>query len=100
MGSQCRPSLKELLTHVVPSVASKWYLLGLMLLDDEQVAQLDNIKSTNFSGGCTMCCVDLLKYWLQTHPNATWIHLVEALESPGVELPGVAMEIKKLFASG
>ena len=36
-------------------------------------------------------------YWLQTHSNATWHQLAEALKSPGVELNNVATMVEDLF---
>ena len=88
--------MKTLQRHVVPRVASDWYQLGLELLDEAKVTELDNIESDD--SDCKRCCFKMLKYWIRTHPNATWNHLVEALESPGVELFSVAAEVKKMFA--
>jgi len=67
-----------------------------MLLDDDQAAELDNIMYNNRD--CKVCCLRMMKYWLQVHPDTNWNHLVEALESPGVDLPAVATKLKNLFA--
>jgi len=77
-------------------VASDWYQLGLELLDEDKVAELDNIETND--SDCKRCCFKMLKYWVRTHPYATWNHLVVALESSGVGLSSVAVELKKLFA--
>ena len=36
----------------------------------------------------------MLMYWLDTHSNATWNDLVEALKTPGVELTNVASMVE------
>ena len=35
--------------------------------------------------------------WLQIDINATWSRIVEALESPGINLASVAADLKKLI---
>ena len=92
-----RPSLKALQRYVVPRVAKKWYSVGLELLDDDKGDYLDIIESTD--NDCKDRCLKMLKYWIQTHPNAMWNHIIQALESPGVELSTVAAELKRLFTS-
>lgn len=39
----------------------------------------------------------MFDYWLETHPDATWCKLAEALKSPGVDLDTVAKDVKELF---
>jgi len=92
-----RPSLKELQRYVVLRVAQKWYSVGLELLDDDKVDELDSIESNDKD--CKKCCLKMLRYWTQTHPNGTWNDIINALESPGVELPTVAAELKAMFTS-
>jgi len=39
----------------------------------------------------------MLKYWLQTHLEASWYQLIKALRAPGVELNSVAADLEKQF---
>ena len=39
----------------------------------------------------------MLMYWLESHSNATWNDLVEALQAPGVELNNVATMVVETF---
>ena len=56
----CRPTLKELQKYgVITSVATKWYEVGIELLNDDQSTQLDIIKANN--SNVTNCCYDMFK---------------------------------------
>ena len=91
------PTTQQLLSFVIPHVASKWYEVGVMLLKEEQESQLLQIES-NYSQDVKKCCFEMFRYWRQTHPNDNWYHVVAALKSPGVELHLVAADIEKKFA--
>ena len=67
-----------------------------MLLEEKQEPCLKTIKATH-GGDAKKCCLDMLRYWMEAHPEATWDHLVKALKSPGVELNTVASDIEKNF---
>ena len=90
------PSTKKLLSLVIPHVATKWYELGAMLLDEDQEDKLKEIQS-NFGGDVHKCCLQMFHFWRESHPEANWYILVEALQSPGVELNAVAFNIRKNF---
>ena len=81
---------------LVAKLAPKWYELGIELLEDEDVIRLTMITA-NHSGDKQKCCLDMLQYWMDTHPEATWHDLVTALKSPGVELAAVASAIESNF---
>jgi len=81
---------------VIVDVSSRWYELGIELLDDNQVGRLEAIKADNDE--VTRRCSAMLNYWLHTHPNATWNHLITALKERGVELNSVADKLYKTFA--
>ena len=81
---------------LVAELAHKWYELGIELLEDEDVIRLTMIKA-NHSGDKQKCCLDMLQYWMDTQPEATWHDLVTALKSPGVELAAVASDIESNF---
>ena len=91
-----RPSKKKILDLVVPHVTTKWYELGVELLAEEQVSQLDVIR-TNYNDTIT-CCREMFWYWLRSNPNASWYHLVECLKSPVIELHALAADIEKFYA--
>ena len=40
-----RPILKDLMIHVIPSVATKWYQLGVILLNANCENELNNIEA-------------------------------------------------------
>ena len=90
------PSTQQLLSFVIPHVASKWYEVGVMLLKEDQESHLDQIK-TNHGQDVTNCCLEMFRYWKQSHPDANWHRLLAALKSPGVELHHVAADIEKKF---
>ena len=91
-----KPSKRKLLDHVVPHVSTRWYDLGIKLLNEEYESHLDVIESSQGSDK-KECCKKMLWYWLSTNTSATWGQLVEALQSPAVELPVVADNVKKLL---
>ena len=90
-----KPSTKKLLQFVA-RIAVKWYEVGAALLEEEQEPQLKLIQ-TNHGSDVRKCCLNMLQYWMDTHPEATWHHLVTALRSPGVDLTTVASDIEKNF---
>ena len=79
---------------MVPHVTQKWEELGIKLLKDHQVAQLNTIKLNNPSDN-RKCCLDMFKHWLQTNTDANWKQLIAELRSPGVDLPVVAEDLEK-----
>ena len=82
--------------HVIPCVASKWYRLGVELFDEREEHKLDTIK-VNHKNDADECCFEMFRVWLQTDINATWSRIVEALESPGINLTSVAADLRKLI---
>ena len=91
-----RPTIKVLLrSKIISSIGIKWYELGITLLDDDQVKQLKVIESNN--NEVTRRCTEMLIYWLESHSDATWNDLVEALQASGVELNNVAAMVKEIF---
>ena len=76
-------------------MASKWFELGAELLDEREEHKLDNIESNHHSD-VNKCCLEMFRMWLKTRVNPTWTRIVEALESPGVQLLSVSADLKKL----
>ena len=78
---------------MIPHVATKWYELGLELLDEKQEHEL-NIIRYNYDSDVKICCLEMFLLWLDTNSDANWWQIVEALKSPGVELSAVAVELE------
>ena len=77
-------------------MATKWYELGLELLDDSQAKHLDIISAN--SPDVTRCCREMFKHWLNAHPTASWYKLVDALRATGIEENTVAGMLESNFA--
>ena len=91
-----KPTKQKILDHVVPYVTPQWYELGVKLLKEDQELHLDVIQS-NHTGDNRKCCMLMFWYWLSTNTSATWKQLIEALQSPAVELPVVAADLEKML---
>ena len=91
-----KPTKKKLLDHVIPHVTSRWYTLGVKLLKEDQESYLDVIES-NHAGDNETCCMKMFWYWLNTNTDATWLQLIDALQSPAVKLPSVAADLEKML---
>ncbi|XP_065907962.1 uncharacterized protein [Dysidea avara] len=78
------PTLKLLNRLVKKSVSSKWYDLGIELLDDDDCGKLDEIQSNNPK---------------DKQPSASWNQLIQALRQPSIELDGLANEIEQKLKS-
>ena len=81
---------------MVPHLSPQWYVLGVKLLKEEQESHLDIIESDH-AGDNKKCCIAMFWYWLSTNAGATWKQLIEALQSPAVELPVVAANLEKML---
>ena len=57
-----KPTMLELLDHVVLRVAARWYHFGLALGVEDYL--LEDIKATE-RGEVEACCTDMLKRWLR-----------------------------------
>jgi len=91
------PVLRDLVNHVVPSVANHWYDLGLQLLDPKYANELDIIEADTKNDAKT-CCRKMFSKWLKTDELARWDKLIEALALTG--LNNVASNIKRLIGQG
>jgi len=81
---------------VKKQVGSKWYDLGVELLEADDVTTLDAIHSGHPSD-LSACCTKMFKIWLEKQPTATWNQLIEALRQPGIELNDLATKIKQML---
>ena len=91
-----KPTKKKLLDHVISQVTSRWYILGVKLLKEDQESYLDVLKS-NHAGDNETCCMEMFWYWLKTNTDATWQQLIEALRSSAVKLPVVAADLENML---
>ena len=74
-----RPALKLLNKHVRKEVSSKWYDLGLELLEQEDEEKLNEIE-TNNPKDAGQCCKEMFRLWLRKCSTATWDQLIQALK--------------------
>ena len=58
-----------------------WYSLGVALL--VPVSKLKEIKSSSPQEGIAQWRIDLLQYWLDSTPTASWSDIITALEKIG-----------------
>jgi len=91
-----RPTLKYLSRHVRGSVGSKWYYLGIELLEADDVKKLDNIRSEH-PADLDICCTKLFELWLEKQPEASWDELIKSLRQPGVDLGHLANKIEQML---
>ena len=69
-----------------------WRDLGIELLGQDEVAELDGIKANN-TDSITKCCSEMLTLWRQRQIGASWNQLIGALVQ--VKLNRIAGEIRK-----
>lgn len=79
---------------MIPNVATKWYELGVELLDEKEECKLDIIES-NCGQDVKKSCLEMFRLWRSTNPDASWWQIVEALKSPGIDLTSVAVELER-----
>ena len=76
-------------------IATKWFELGLVLVDSNKVLKV--IQADNHNDVNTCCCV-MFEKWLERTPDASWSELVTALND--IEMKAAADFITKQFKSG
>ena len=93
-----RPTLRDLLIHVIPSVATNWYDLGVVLLDPNYQNELKIIEANTRNESVTTSCRKMFSKWLDTDKSASWDMLMKALRI--VQLNNVANDIEQLLLQG
>ena len=91
-----RPSLKYLNRYVKQPVGSRWYDLGIELLEADDIEVLDKINSDNPKDH-DRCCTVMFQLWLRKQPTASWNQLIESLKQPGIELTQLAIKIEQML---
>ena len=89
-----RPTLRDLVIHVIPSVAMKWFELGVVLLDPKYQDELSIIEADTRNDAATSCR-KMFSKWLNTDEHASWDKLIKALRT--VQLNNVASDIEQLL---
>ena len=91
-----RPNMKQLLELLREEpIATKWYELGLELLDNS--SHLEVIKANN-QNSVQLCCQEMFQRWLDVKPDASWSELVTALRS--IKMITAADAISKQYETG
>ena len=86
--------MRDLHNIITPKVANEWYNLAIQLFDESQLPRLDEIRDTN-PNDRREGCREMLRYWLDITPTATWDDLFCALRSPSLLLLTTADGIEK-----
>ena len=82
---------------MIPSVATRWYELGLVLLDTKYQNELTIIE-TDIRNDAVTCCRKMFSKWLNTDELASWDKLIKAVRI--VQLNNVASDIERLLLQG
>ena len=81
----CRPSLKDLCEHVVPTVADKWKDIGVHLLDSTLLDQrVLEVIAADHPHSVEACCKSMFEKWLSTQEKASWNQVIEAIQNVGL----------------
>ena len=96
IGHGSRPALRDLARHVIPSVETEWYNLGLELLDPKYESELETIEAGARSEATS--CRKMFSKWLNTDELASWDKLIKALRV--VQLNEIANDIEQLLLQG
>ena len=76
-------------------IATKWYELGLELVDSNKILRVIEADHPN---NVNRCCRVMFEKWLEKTPNASWTQLVSALDS--IKMNAAADAVRKLFMPG
>ena len=71
-----------------------WFTLGVQLLQDEDVVELETIK--NNTAKLTERYLEMFKFWLNRKPEASWRKLIDGLKQ--IKQNSLAFDIEKLFS--
>ena len=77
-------------------VGSKWYNLGIDLLEVDDTEALNTIQSEHPTDVNT-CCTKMFQLWLRKQPTATWNQLLDSLRQPGIGLNHLATSIERML---
>ena len=92
-----RPSIKQLLEVMRIkdiNITTRWRDLGLELVDSNTVQVIE----ANHHSDVETCCRVMFEKWLEKTPDASWSHLITALNK--IEMNTAAVAISKQLKSG
>ena len=75
-----KPTIKLLIKY--KEFAPRWYSLGLQLLEQKYIDDLDIIQA-NYPADTERCCTEMFKHWLNVDTEASWDKLMNTLEKTG-----------------
>ena len=75
-------------------IGDSWFDLGVELLDDRDVGDLDTIKQ-NFPHNTKKCCTAMFQLWLSRCTSASWEDFIYALQA--LELYHVAETVSHFY---
>lgn len=76
-------------------IGSKWYDVGVELLDFEDVVEQLGKIVTDHKPDHTKCCDTMLTLWVDRQPKASWRQLIKVLRRPNIELGAMATNIEE-----
>ena len=82
---------------MIPSLATRWYDLGLVLLDTKHQNELIIIEEDT-KNDSKKCCRKMFSKWLDTDELACWDKLIKAAKI--AQLNNVANDIEQLLLHG
>ena len=93
----CSLNLEHLNQHVKPLLDSKWYDLGVELMeDDDDIAVLNELQC-EYPSDNDLCCTKMFQMWLGKRHVASWSHLIKCLRQPTVNLNELASVIESMI---
>ena len=78
----------------VCAAGTKWRDLGIVLMGQDAVIDLDTIR-VDYPYNVKECCTRMFTEWRQRTPKASWKQLIEALKE--VDLTQLASELEELL---
>ena len=93
------PTLKYLNKYVKIDISTKWYDIGVELLDDEDVPVLKRIKADH-GRNSDECTAKMLELWLEKKPDTTWNDLIQTLREPNIKFETLASKLESLLCKG
>ena len=94
-----RPILKYLYKYVKVNIATKWFEIGVELLDEEDEPRLNTIK-VNHPVDAEKCAAEMLQLWREKKPDGSWNQLIEAFREPNIGLTDLALKIDEMLIKG
>ena len=80
----------------VTGFCTRWYYLGLQLLEERNGARILNEIECNCPNNASRCCMKMFEKWLE-QPHPSWKQLVTALND--INMSNAAEQIKgKLYS--